>query len=289
MTPLVPSPPLADSLQVVQISSVAAALAKLNIGIPVEDVIEAVRREDEAKRAAQATERRAALIKLALHPEQSPGLHMTTVIPKATKATIKLDPLAMERGRRLVELTKEAFPDGKVSDPFNPRWFASDQDVAANKRLPFILASRIVVKSATDISDNPPENVFHNVWCLWDSSAQTSFILTSQLHSAVRDNQEEGSALMDITFSNAAQTINSVIHFRPQLPNGVTFIILGQHAYGQIEILREIQSRSKADETINNMIGIAGLGLLLSLLMAEVPMNTTVDKTYTLKEDTTIP
>ena len=56
------SPPLADSLQV-QISSVAAALAKLNIGIPVEHVIEAVRREDEAKRAAQATERRAALIK----------------------------------------------------------------------------------------------------------------------------------------------------------------------------------------------------------------------------------
>ncbi|KAJ7809511.1 iron permease [Mycena olivaceomarginata] len=32
------------------------------------------------------------------------------------------------------------------------------------------------------------------------------------------------------------------------------------------------------------MIGIAGLGLLLSLLMKEVPMGTTVDKTYTLKE-----
>lgn len=42
------------------------ALAKLNIGIPVEDVIEAVYREEEAKRAtltAQATKRRAALSK----------------------------------------------------------------------------------------------------------------------------------------------------------------------------------------------------------------------------------
>ncbi|KAJ7809519.1 hypothetical protein B0H14DRAFT_2607974 [Mycena olivaceomarginata] len=32
------------------------------------------------------------------------------------------------------------------------------------------------------------------------------------------------------------------------------------------------------------MIGIAGLGLLLSLLMKEVPMGTSVDKTYTLKK-----
>ncbi|KAJ7487870.1 major facilitator superfamily domain-containing protein [Mycena latifolia] len=33
------------------------------------------------------------------------------------------------------------------------------------------------------------------------------------------------------------------------------------------------------------MIGIAGLGLLMSFLMAEVPMNTTVDEKYTLKEN----
>ncbi|KAF8200028.1 hypothetical protein K438DRAFT_1759059 [Mycena galopus ATCC 62051] len=232
---MTPSPPLADSLQVVQISSLAAALAKLNIGIPVEDVIEAVRREDEAKRAtlsAQATQRRAALSKLALHPtKQSTGLDTTTVskfIPKPTTPT-NVDPLAKERRRRLVELTKDSFPDGKVPDPFTLSWLALSQDVAANK-LPFILASRIVVTSATDMSDNPPENVFEDVWCLWDSGAQTSFVLTSQLHSAVRDNQDEGSAWMDITFLNVAQTISSVIHFRPQLPNGVTFIILGQHA-----------------------------------------------------------
>ncbi|KAJ7047055.1 hypothetical protein C8F04DRAFT_1248089 [Mycena alexandri] len=109
---------------VVQISSLAAALAKLNIGIPVEDVIKAVHREDEAKRAtlsAQATQRRAALSKLALYPtKQSTGLHMTTVskfILKPTTPT-NVDPLAKERRRRLVELTKDSFPDGKVPDPF---------------------------------------------------------------------------------------------------------------------------------------------------------------------------
>ncbi|KAJ7433639.1 hypothetical protein B0H11DRAFT_2259254 [Mycena galericulata] len=121
MTPSPPSPPLADSLQVVQISSLAAALVKLNIGIPIEDVIQAIHREDEAKRAtlsAQATHRRrrAALSKLALHPtEQSTGLHMTTpiskFIPKPTTPT-NADPLAKERRRRLVQLTKDSFPDG---------------------------------------------------------------------------------------------------------------------------------------------------------------------------------
>ena len=136
---------------------------------------------------------------VALHPEQSPGLHMTTVSEFIPKPTTKLDPVAMERRRRLIELTKEAFPDGKVPDPFNLSWLALSQDVAANK-LPFILASRIVVTSARDLTNNPPQNVFHNVWCLWDSGAKTSFILTSQLHSAVSDNQEEGSALMDITY-----------------------------------------------------------------------------------------
>ena len=70
---------------------------------------------------------------------------------------------------------------------------------------PFILASRIVVTSATDTSDNPPQyiciyiqTVFENTWCLWDTGAQTSFIVTSQLGAAVRDNKTGGSAIMDI-------------------------------------------------------------------------------------------
>ncbi|CAA7264872.1 unnamed protein product [Cyclocybe aegerita] len=96
--------------------------------------------------------------------------------------------------------------------------------------IPFVFASRLIVTSTTDMSDEPPKSIFENVWCLWDSGAQTSFILTSNLNSTVRDNRDEGSALMDITFSDVNQTIALAIHFRPQLPNGVTFIILGQHA-----------------------------------------------------------
>jgi len=80
------------------------------------------------------------------------------------------------------------------------------------------------------LSENPPQSVFENVWCLWDTGAQTSFVVTSQLDATVRDNQTEGNTIMDINFSNVNQTIGSVLHFRPQLPNGVTFIILGQHA-----------------------------------------------------------
>ncbi|KAJ7253273.1 hypothetical protein C8J57DRAFT_1722615 [Mycena rebaudengoi] len=230
--PAIDPPP--DSLQVVQISPLAAALAKLNIGIPVEDVIKVVHREDEAKPKFNPRALTPSLtmnLPVALHPtKQSAGLNMTTVskfVPKRTTPT-NVDPLAKERRRRLVELAKCLFPDGKVPDPFTLSWLALSQDVAANN-LPFILASRIVVTSATDMSDNPPDSIFEDVWCLWDSGAQTSFVLTSQLHSTVRDNQDEGSALMDITFSNVAHTISSVIHFRPQLPNGVTFIILGQH------------------------------------------------------------
>ena len=37
-----------------------------------------------------------------------------------------------------------------------------------------------------------------NVWCLWDTCAETSFIHTSHLSAAVRENQIEGSAFMDI-------------------------------------------------------------------------------------------
>ncbi|KAF7328842.1 hypothetical protein MVEN_02513600 [Mycena venus] len=136
---MTPSPPLADSLQVIQISSLAAALAKLNIGIPVEDVIKAVHREDEAKRAtlsAQATQHRAAALSKSIYRPSYD--HSFQVYTKPTTPT-NVDPLAKERRRRLVELTKDSFPDGKVPYPFTLSWLALSQDVAANK-LPFILA-----------------------------------------------------------------------------------------------------------------------------------------------------
>ncbi|KAJ7174546.1 hypothetical protein C8R46DRAFT_1081189 [Mycena filopes] len=100
---------MADSLQVVHISSLAAALAKLNIGIPVEDVIEAVRHE-EANRATLDAQ---ALATGTLAPHMHP-INTTPVakfIPNPPPRT-NFDPLAKERRRRLLELTKEAFPNG---------------------------------------------------------------------------------------------------------------------------------------------------------------------------------
>ena len=47
---LPPRPPPADALQVVHIASPAAALAKLNVKIIIEDLIKVIRDEDEAKR-----------------------------------------------------------------------------------------------------------------------------------------------------------------------------------------------------------------------------------------------
>lgn len=61
---LPPPPPPADALQVVHITSLAAALASLNIKIPIEDIIRVIHDEDKAKRVkvtAEATQRRAAI------------------------------------------------------------------------------------------------------------------------------------------------------------------------------------------------------------------------------------
>ena len=61
-----PPPPRADALhwQVVRIASLAAALAKPNVKIPIEDLIKVIQDEDEAKRVkvtAEVTQRGAAL------------------------------------------------------------------------------------------------------------------------------------------------------------------------------------------------------------------------------------
>ena len=73
------------------------------------------------------------MLPVALQPtEATVGLKFTTVskfIPKPTKPT-NVDPLAKERRRRLLELTKQSFPDGKVPDLFTSTWLSLSQDVA---------------------------------------------------------------------------------------------------------------------------------------------------------------
>lgn len=138
-----PQAPDNDGLQVVSIDSLTAALEKLNVNVPVKDMVSAIREVDQAKRAKlanEATERRAALstrkllattarpfpfnqpnILVALHPsEPSPGLQFETTshfVPHPPKPA-KADPLAKQRRRRLLELTKQTFPTGKLPDPF---------------------------------------------------------------------------------------------------------------------------------------------------------------------------
>ena len=61
---MLPPPPTADALQVVHISSLAAALAKLNVNISIENLIKVIHDEDETRRVktiAEGTQRRAAL------------------------------------------------------------------------------------------------------------------------------------------------------------------------------------------------------------------------------------
>ena len=58
------------------------------------------------------------MLPVALQPtEATAGLKFTTV-SKFDPKPAKPDNVAKERRRRLLELTKEAFPDGKVPDPF---------------------------------------------------------------------------------------------------------------------------------------------------------------------------
>jgi hypothetical protein len=63
------------------------------------------------------------------------GLKFTAVFKFVGKPTkpAHVDPLAKERRLRLLELTKQSFPDGKVPDPFSLTWLSLSQDVAANK------------------------------------------------------------------------------------------------------------------------------------------------------------
>ncbi|KAK7064827.1 hypothetical protein R3P38DRAFT_59184 [Favolaschia claudopus] len=98
MTPSPPPPPgFADPLRV-SISSIKAALEKLDIGIPVEDVVKAVQAEEAAQ--------------LATHPTTQYADTNTTLVPCDLTQRVK------ERRRRLMELTREAFPDGKVPAPY---------------------------------------------------------------------------------------------------------------------------------------------------------------------------
>ena len=54
-------------------------------------------------------------------------------------------------------------------------------------KLPFILASCIIVTNPRYSPGDAPRCVIENAYCLWDTGAQASFILTDRLPADVRD------------------------------------------------------------------------------------------------------
>jgi len=85
-------------------------------------------------------------------------------------------------------MTEEAFPPGKpLPDPYTATWLTARSDDSVVNKLPFVTAT-CTVKPLDDDS-NPPANVFNDVLCLWDTGAQTSFVLSSLLSPEVREGQ----------------------------------------------------------------------------------------------------
>ncbi|KAJ7745274.1 hypothetical protein B0H16DRAFT_1856145 [Mycena metata] len=111
-----------------------------------------------------------------------------------------------------------------------------------------------------------------------------------------------GSALALFSFARAlfqtwGITISGTIlqnMLRKNLPLAFTFRPGVEIAYTAIPLIKELEGPLQTDVESafaqsmvviwQTMIGISGFGLLLSLLMKEMPMGTTVDENYALKE-----
>jgi len=99
-----------SSILIVYIDSIAAALTKLNIKVPIEDLVKVIHEEDEARRAKEAAQRPP----VPSGSESTPQPTESKSDSNSTKPS-DVDPLVRERRRRrILELTEEAFPDGNV-------------------------------------------------------------------------------------------------------------------------------------------------------------------------------
>ncbi|KAI0272181.1 hypothetical protein BGY98DRAFT_1002109 [Russula aff. rugulosa BPL654] len=147
----------------------------------MDDLVKVIHDEDEAKRVkvtAEATQRRGALSKRKSAPfsDNEPGQCFQSLSNQPGQLPASNSPPSPSSNVVFVSsnLPNSPFPTARFQIRSHRHGSLCPQDVAANK-LPFILASRIVVTSATDTSDNPPQSVFENTRCLWDTGAQTSF------------------------------------------------------------------------------------------------------------------
>ena len=101
---------------------------------------------------------------------------------------------ARERRRKMFALTKAAFPGLRVPTPF--------VSVRANEifpfPMPFVRASLI---KPCDEDEDSCTDIF-DTWCLWDTGAQSSMILSRMLSKEVKGGEEEGYASLVIRYAS---------------------------------------------------------------------------------------
>jgi hypothetical protein len=95
-----------------------------------------------------------------------------------------------EKRKKLLELTRSSFPDGQVPTPYVNVW------ISAFENLQFIQATVLVTSD-----DEAHEQEFTDVWCLWDTGAQITMMLGSQLNDDVKgpNAPDQGFLSMDIS------------------------------------------------------------------------------------------
>lgn len=171
-----------------------------------------------------------------------------------------------DKGRRarLRNLAKKDFPGGKIHDPYTAAWLnliggAEIRDLQATIRI-----------SPYEWPDGAPEpmQTFQDIWVLWDTGAQVSQILSTQLHDNIKEDENgavqlSGFAVAKVKyvqllihvrlwklliifpprFPGVQQEIEANIALRPNMPNNTTFIILGQ----QVSAMQYNASRSRSN------------------------------------------
>jgi len=189
------------------------------------------------------------------------------------KSTFTMEPVNdrsnADKGRRarLRDLAKKDFPGGKIPDPYTAAWLNLIGG-AEMRDLPFFQATIRI--SPYEWPDGTPEPVqtFQDIWVLWDTGAQVSQILSTQLHDNIKKDengvvQRSGFAVAKVKYvqllfhvrlwnlliifsprlPGVQQEIEANIAFRPNMPNNSTFIILGQ----QVSATQYNASRSRSD------------------------------------------
>ena len=124
-SPAILNPP---PLGVVRIDALSAALEQLGFGVQIDAILDAVKRleeERDAKPAApSAAAKRTAMVRLGQEiPPPKRKIDAFVHIHLRTQIIPSVDPKSKERRKRLIAMTKEAFPLGTpLPDPYASIW-----------------------------------------------------------------------------------------------------------------------------------------------------------------------